>query len=125
MVRARWCSSPWSCSRSWPVHAAVAYGEPPIETPVGASASANGPDGSSAAPRLRHWAWADLMRRAFEIDVLACPRCRGRLRLIATIDDPDAVRAVLAASAVSRALADRAPPFAPPLGTSHGAARSA
>jgi uncharacterized protein YbaR (Trm112 family) len=65
------------------------------------------------------------MRRAFEIDVLACPRCRGRLRLIATIDDPDAVRAVLAASAVSRALADRAPPFAPPLGTSHGAARSA
>jgi uncharacterized protein YbaR (Trm112 family) len=65
------------------------------------------------------------MRRAFEIDVLACPRCGGRLRLIATIDDPDAIRAVLAASAVSRELADRAPPFAPPLDTSHGAALSA
>jgi hypothetical protein len=103
----------------------VAYGEPPIETPTGPSASANGSDGSSAAPRARHWAWGDLMRRAFEIDVLACPRCRGRLRLIATIDDPDAIRAVLAASAVSRELADRAPPFAPPLDTSHGAALSA
>ena len=73
----------------------------------------------------RHWAWADLMRRAFEIDVLACPRCGGRLRLIATVDDPDAIRAILAAGAVSRELADRAPPFAPPLDTSHGAALSA
>jgi hypothetical protein len=27
----------------------------------------------AGTPRSRHWAWADLMRRAFEIDVLACP----------------------------------------------------
>jgi hypothetical protein len=59
------------------------------------------------------------------IDVMACPRCGGRLRLIATVDDPDAIRAILAAGAVSRELADRAPPFAPSLGTSHGAALSA
>jgi len=26
------------------------------------------------------------MRRAFNLDVLACPRCGGRLRLIATIE---------------------------------------
>ena len=51
------------------------------------------------------------MRRAFDIDVLACPRCGGRLRLIATVEDPDAIRAILAAVAVSRELADRAPPF--------------
>ena len=103
----------------------VAYGAPRVETPVGASASANGTDGSAAAPRSRHWAWADLMRRAFEIDVLACPRCGGRLRLIATVDDPDAIRAILAAGAVSRELADRAPPFAPSLDTSPAAALSA
>jgi hypothetical protein len=30
-------------------------------------------------------AWADLAQRAFDIDVLACPRCGGRLRLIATV----------------------------------------
>jgi hypothetical protein len=31
------------------------------------------------------WRWADLMRRVFEIDVLACPGCGGRLRLVAVI----------------------------------------
>jgi len=61
------------------------------------------------------------MRRAFEIDVLARPRCGGRLRLVATVDDPDAICAILAAGAVSRELADRAPPFAPPLDTSPAA----
>jgi uncharacterized protein YbaR (Trm112 family) len=33
------------------------------------------------------------------IDVLACPRCGGRLRLIATVEDFDAVRAILASLA--------------------------
>jgi uncharacterized protein YbaR (Trm112 family) len=28
------------------------------------------------------------MRRAFDLDVLVCPRCGGRLRLVATIEDP-------------------------------------
>jgi hypothetical protein len=36
------------------------------------------------------------MRRAFEIDVLACPQCGGRMELIATIDDPAIVRKILA-----------------------------
>ncbi len=38
-------------------------------------------DASDDAPLAtppRHWAWANLMRRAFDIDVLACPRCGGR-----------------------------------------------
>jgi uncharacterized protein YbaR (Trm112 family) len=36
------------------------------------------------------------MRRVFDVDVLACPRCGGRLRVIATVQDPAAVRAILA-----------------------------
>jgi len=36
------------------------------------------------------------MRRAFGIDVLACPRCGGRLRLIATLEDPAVVAKILA-----------------------------
>ena len=42
--------------------------------------------GASRGPRS--WAWATLMRRAVGIDLLACPRCGGRLRLIATVEDP-------------------------------------
>ena len=44
----------------------------------------------------RSWAWAALMHRAFDLDVLACPRCGGRLRLIAPGQDPGVVRAILA-----------------------------
>ena len=39
---------------------------------------------------------AALMRRVFDLDVLACPRCGGRLRVLATIQDPAVVRAILA-----------------------------
>jgi hypothetical protein len=45
--------------------------------------------------------------------VLACPRCGGRLRLIATVEDPDAIRAILGALAGSEELVGRAPPFVP------------
>jgi hypothetical protein len=72
---------------------------------------------------LRHWAY--LMRRAFDIAVLACPRCGGRLCLIATVEDPDAIRAIFAARAISRERADRAPPFAASLETSLAATISA
>ncbi len=103
----------------------VAYGTPPGEAPAVASASANANGDPAAAPVSRHWAWADLMRRAFDIDVQACLRCGGRLRLIGTVEDPDAIRAILAALAASRERADRAPPVAASLDTSHAAAINA
>ena len=36
------------------------------------------------------------MRRPFDIDVLACLRCGGRLRLIATMEDPGVICRILA-----------------------------
>ena len=36
------------------------------------------------------------MHRAFALDVLACPHCGGRLRLIATLHDPAVIRKILA-----------------------------
>lgn len=44
----------------------------------------------------RSWSWAALMRRAFDLDVLACPRCGSRMRLIATVHDPRIIRRILA-----------------------------
>jgi hypothetical protein len=55
----------------------------------------------------------------------SCPRCGGRLRLIATVEDPEAIRAILAAVAVSREVAGRAPPFAAPRDIRQTAAISA
>ena len=103
----------------------VAYRAPRVEAPVAAPASPGANDEPTAALPSRHWAWAHLMRRAFDIDVLACPRCGGRLRLIATVEDPEAIRAILAALAISRERADRAPPFAALLDTSRAATISA
>jgi len=37
----------------------------------------------------------DLLQRTFAIDVLACPDCGGRLRLVATIDAPGVIEKIL------------------------------
>ena len=65
-------------------------------------------------PVARGASWADLMRRAFEIDVLACPRCGGRLRLIALIEASATARRILThldlPADVPRPVPARAPP---------------
>ena len=43
-------------------------------------------DGAGAKRRAHGQLWADLMQRTVGLDVLACPRCGGRLRLIALIE---------------------------------------
>ena len=43
------------------------------------------------------------MRRVLALDVLACPRCGGRLPVIATVQDPAVVRTLLAHLALSGA----------------------
>jgi hypothetical protein len=43
----------------------------------------------------RRWSWAELLRRVFAVDVLACPRCGGHMQVIATIDDPPVVQRIL------------------------------
>jgi hypothetical protein len=88
----------------------VRYGRPATEE-ADASPSAEGGAPLSAAvpPRGRYWSWAALMARAFQLDVLACPRCGGRLRLLATIVDPAVIASVLA----GRAPSGPDPPLAP------------
>ena len=39
--------------------------------------------------------WSELMKRAFELDVLECPRCLGPMRFIACIMSRDAIAAIL------------------------------
>ena len=54
--------------------------------------------------------WAKLMQRVFAIDVLECPRCGGKMKILATIHPPEATAAILE----SLGLAPRAPPLAAP-----------
>lgn len=45
--------------------------------------------------RKRRLDWATLLRRVYRVDVLTCPRCEGRLEVIAAISEPDTVRRIL------------------------------
>jgi uncharacterized protein YbaR (Trm112 family) len=51
------------------------------------------------------------MRRAFDLDVLACPRCGAPLRLIAMLHDPRVIGALLAAACKPFGSHDRSPPI--------------
>ena len=62
------------------------------ECPADRSVSAADHEGSASVARL---SWAELMLRVFKVDVLECPRCKGRLRIIATVTAPSAVKAIL------------------------------
>ena len=71
---------------------------PPINQPANRS-----------EPLPRRIAWADLLKRVFEVDALRCPGCGGRMRLLAAITDPSVARRILECLA----LPTRAPPLAP------------
>ena len=71
------------------------------EPTAAAAPLAAGLDDAGVKPTPRAWSWAALMHRAFAIDVLACPHCGGRLRLIGTLHDPAVIRKILAHLALS------------------------
>jgi hypothetical protein len=56
--------------------------------------------------RAERETWAELMKLTFGLDVLACPRCGGRLKHVATILDARVARRIVGKSA-------RAPPELP------------
>src|SRR2546427_7931508 len=48
-------------------------------------------DPTGRPPHTRHWRWADPLRRAFDMGVLACPVCGNRMPQLATLEDPRVV----------------------------------
>jgi hypothetical protein len=40
--------------------------------------------------------WAQRLRRVFQIDIETCETCGGPVRVIASIEDPDVIHAILA-----------------------------
>jgi len=54
------------------------------------------------------------MRRVFELDVLACPRCGGRMSVIATIEAADVLRKILGHLGVPTDAPEASPARPPP-----------
>ena len=61
---------------------------PPVPAATSLEAS------SEFAHRARA-SWARLIRKVYEVDPLACPKCQGPMRVIALIDEPAIVRRIL------------------------------
>jgi hypothetical protein len=80
---------------------------------VGRPVSDSGPEGPKPKGNrgARNYSWAILLRRVFEVDVLTCDHCGGRMRIVAAIEAPEAIRKILQCLA----LPARPPPMAGPL----------
>ena len=50
------------------------------------------PDGSSREHRRN---WARLIQKIYEVDPLKCPKCQGRMRILAFIEDPEIIKKIL------------------------------
>jgi hypothetical protein len=87
--------------------------------PATSDATAASADGLSVeaertATRAGSYQWAELMRRTFGLDVLACSRCGGRLRLVALIDQAPVVQRILRHVGLPAELPEARPARAPP-----------
>jgi hypothetical protein len=58
--------------------------------------------------------WAELLARTFAVDVLACPRCEGRMKLLALVTDPASTARYLAAAGEATEVPRRSPNRGPP-----------
>jgi Putative transposase len=75
------------------------------------------------APSYRPW--AKLLARTFAVDVLACPKCHGRMRLLAMVEDPANVARFLATVGEATEVPPRSPGRGPPYGKSRVLRRQA
>jgi len=83
--------------------------KPPTEEPAATNAE---PDRTGPAGGYRPW--AELLARTFAVDVLACPKCHGRIRLLAMAEEPANVARFLAAMGEPTEVPRRSPGRGPP-----------
>jgi serine/threonine protein kinase len=87
-------------------------GQNPSMAPSETPADGQRPRRPEGAPSYRPW--AELLARTFAVDVLACPKCHGRMRLLAMVEDPANVARSLAAVGEATEVPRRSPGRGPP-----------
>jgi len=70
-------------------------------------------DDGALFAQARYVDWALMMKRTWGFDVLRCPRCSRRMRVVATILEPTVVRKILEHLGVRASPLPRAPPSDP------------
>lgn len=80
-----------------------------------APAGAESDPAAATSPHPAGRRWADLMRRAFDVGVLACPWCGGRLRLLALLEAGTVTARILRHLGLPPEVPPARPARAPPL----------
>ena len=93
-------ASPWR-PRIAPEPSPPAKGAPPDEPTRGRGPSHYRP-------------WAELLMRTFGVDVLDCPKCQGRMRLLAMVTERASIRRFLAKRGELVDVPERSPSRGPP-----------
>jgi Putative transposase len=62
----------------------------------------------------RYRPWAELLKRTFGLDVLECPTCHGRMKLLAMVTEPESVRRYLLRIGEPTDVPARSPSRGPP-----------
>jgi hypothetical protein len=80
--------------------------------------SAQAADAGDKADRPAHtgaWRpWSELLARTFAVDVPACPRCQGRMKLLGLVKNPAIISRTLATVGEATELPQRSPGRGPP-----------
>jgi hypothetical protein len=58
--------------------------------------------------------WAELLARTFAVDVPACPRCQGRMKLLGLVKNPAIISRTLATVGEATEVPQRSPGRGPP-----------
>ena len=83
-----------------------------ITPPVPPPAATDQPERTWPAGGYRRW--AELLARTFAVDVLCCPSCQGRMRLLAVIKESASITRYLAAVGEATEVPRRSPSRGPP-----------
>ncbi len=106
------CSAP-GVEQGWSARSAPESDTPGEPLPA---KSAIGHPQSSIPKRVPSRTWRELIRRAWDVDPMMCPKCGGQMRLISLIEDDPTIEKILRHLDLWEGIArrtDRAPP--PPL----------
>ena len=75
-------------------------------------------EGQTSKPKRRgcsgYRPWAELLARTFQVDVLECPKCKGRMKLVAMVTKPKSVARYLASIGELADVPGRSPGRGPP-----------
>jgi len=82
------------------------------QVPPQTSATSDEPGRSDLAGGYRPW--AELLARTFAVDVLACPACQGRMKLLGLVKDEGSIARTLAATGEATEGPRRSPGRGPP-----------